>query len=112
MHVLSFLQICNYIISAIMKNKPSWLYAVTLKKSAIMTKPANNHDKPSPSDTPTDRPEDTGHKSVVRSEDKEYNADQPHGGNIAKKHEKEEQPVSPVKNPPAGEGAQQGKVQP
>ncbi len=77
-----------------------------------MTKPANSHDKPSPSDTPTERPDDMGHKSIVRGEDKEYQDDQPHGGNIAKKHQKEEQPVEPVKNAPAGKGAQEGKVQP
>jgi len=77
-----------------------------------MTKPANTPDKPSPSDTPTHRPKDNGHKSVVHSEDKEYKGDEPHGGNIAKKHEKEEQPVSPVKDAPAGKGAQKGKVQP
>ena len=77
-----------------------------------MTKPANSPGKPSPSDTPTERPADPGHKSVMRGGDKEYYANQPHGGNIAKKHEKEEQPVSPVKNAPAGKGVQQGKVQP
>jgi len=60
-----------------------------------MTKPANSTDKPSPSDTPTDRPHDNGHKSVVKKSDKVYKADQPHGGNIAKKREKEEQPVHP-----------------
>ncbi len=65
-----------------------------------MTKPANSKDKPSPADTPTDRPADNGHKSKVRKEDKTYNADEPHGGDIAKKHEKEEQPVNPVKSPP------------
>ena len=63
-----------------------------------MTKPANSKDKPSPADTPTDRPEDNGHKSVVKSEDKQYKADKPHGGDIAKKHEKEEQPVHPGDN--------------
>ncbi len=60
-----------------------------------MTKPANSTDKPSPTDTPTERPHDNGHKSVVKKSDKEYRADQPHGGDIAKKHEKEEQPVGP-----------------
>jgi len=60
-----------------------------------MTKPANSKDKPSPADTPTDRPNDNGHKSVVKSEDKQYKADKPHDGDIAKKHEKEEQPVHP-----------------
>jgi hypothetical protein len=77
-----------------------------------MTKPANSSDKPSPSDTPTDRPDDTGHKSVVHNDDKQYKADEPHGGNIDKKHEKEEQLVSPVKNAPAEKGAREGKVQP
>jgi hypothetical protein len=65
-----------------------------------MKKDANNHDKPSPSDTPTDRPNDNGHKSIVKKEDKEYNADEPKKGDIAKKHEKEEQPVEPIKTPP------------
>ena len=65
-----------------------------------MTKPANSTDKPSPADTPTERPDDTGHKSVVKNADKEYTADQPHGGDIAQKHENDEQPVSPVKTPP------------
>ncbi|WP_109609513.1 hypothetical protein [Mucilaginibacter oryzae] len=65
-----------------------------------MTKPANQKDKPSPSDTPTERPADEGHKSKVRKEDKQYHADNPHGGDIAQKHEKEEQPVHPVKSVP------------
>jgi hypothetical protein len=77
-----------------------------------MTKPANSTDKPSPADTPTHRPYDNGGKSKVRESDKEYHADKPHGGNIAKKHEKEEQPVSPIKNPPAEKGMEKGKVQP
>lgn len=65
-----------------------------------MTKPANDHDKPSPSDTPTHRPNDKGHKSVVKKEDKQYHADEPEQKNVAKRYEKEEQPVHPVKNPP------------
>jgi hypothetical protein len=65
-----------------------------------MTKPANSPDKPSPSDTPTDRPNDNGHESKVRREDKTYHEDEPHGGDIATKHEKEEQPVHPIKTPP------------
>jgi len=65
-----------------------------------MTKPANSPNKPSPSDTPTKRPNDNGGKSKVRKEDKQYHADKPHGGNIAKKHEKEEQPVDPIKTAP------------
>lgn len=60
-----------------------------------MKKPANSIDKPSPADTPTRRPHDNGGKSKVRNADKEYHADNPHGGDIAKKHEKEEQPVHP-----------------
>jgi hypothetical protein len=65
-----------------------------------MTTPANDHDKPSPSDTPTHRPTDEGHKSVVKKEDKQYDADEPQQENVAKKYEKEEQPVNPVKHPP------------
>jgi len=60
-----------------------------------MTKPANSTDKASPADTPTDRPNDNGHKSIVHNADEQYNADEPHGGNIATKHENEEQPVNP-----------------
>jgi hypothetical protein len=60
-----------------------------------MTKPANSPDKPSPTDTPTHRPHDNGDKSKVRKSDRQYNADEPHGGDIAKKHESEEQPVEP-----------------
>ena len=60
-----------------------------------MTKPANSTNKPSPSDTPTHRPHDDGGKSKVRHEVKQDQADKPHGGHIAKKHEKEEQPVGP-----------------
>lgn len=65
-----------------------------------MTTPANNHNKPSPSDTPTERPADNGHKSVVEKEDKEYHADEPGQDNVAKKYENEEQPVTPVKDAP------------
>jgi hypothetical protein len=77
-----------------------------------MTKPANSPDKPSPSDTPTHRPDDNGHKSVVKKVDKEYTADQPHGGDIAKEHENEEQPVGPGNQPPAEKGMDKGQVQP
>jgi len=56
-------------------------------------KNANSHNKPSPADTPSSRPNDEGHKSVVKKEDKEYKAKEPHKGDIAKKHESEEQPV-------------------
>jgi hypothetical protein len=58
-----------------------------------MTKPANSKDKPSPSDTPTRRPHDEGGKAKKKPEDKRYNARQPHGGDIAKRWENEEQPV-------------------
>lgn len=67
---------------------------------AIMTNPANDHNKPSPSDTPTERPADNGHKSIVEQQDKQYHADEPEQKNIAKKYQHEEQPVNPVKNPP------------
>jgi hypothetical protein len=63
-----------------------------------MTKPANNHKKPSPADTPTDTPTDNGHKSVVKKQDKQYHADEPEQEDIATKHEKEEQPVESVKS--------------
>ncbi|WP_184544455.1 hypothetical protein [Mucilaginibacter sp. FT3.2] len=65
-----------------------------------MTKPANNKDKQSPSDTPTNRPNDNGGKSKIKKEDRQYNAAEPHGGDIAKKHEQEEQPVHSVKAVP------------
>jgi|GEM_PF-461310 len=66
-----------------------------------MTEPANDHDKPSPSDTPTERPADEGHESVVKKEDKQYHADEPEQENIAEYYENREQPVKPVKTPPA-----------
>ena len=65
-----------------------------------MTTPANDHDKPSPSDTPTDRPNDEGHKSVVKDRDKQYHADEPQQKNVAKQYENEEQPVKSVNNAP------------
>ncbi|MCO5935738.1 hypothetical protein NAF17_09305 [Mucilaginibacter sp. RB4R14] len=65
-----------------------------------MTTPANDHNKPSPSDTPTNRPADNGHKSVVKKEDKQYHSDEPQQENVAKRYENEEQPVYPVKTPP------------
>lgn len=58
-----------------------------------MTKPANSKDKPSPADTPTKRPHDNGGKSKVHKADRIYHADEPHEGEIAKKHEQEEHPV-------------------
>jgi hypothetical protein len=65
-----------------------------------MTKPANSKDKPSPADTPSDRPNDNGGKAKIRQPDKDYNANEPHKGDIAKRHETEEQPVQPVKDAP------------
>ncbi len=65
-----------------------------------MTTPANNPDKPSPADTPTDRPNDEGHKSVVKNRDKQYHADEPEQENIATYYEEREQPVKPIKDPP------------
>ena len=70
---------------------------VMLLNITNMKKDANNQDKPSPSDTPTDRPADNGKKSKIEKEDKEYNADEPKNKDIAKKHENEEQPVNPIK---------------
>jgi hypothetical protein len=77
-----------------------------------MTKPANDPNKPSPSDTPTKRPEDDGGKAHIREEDKEYHAVEPHKGDIARKHEREEQPVNPGTKPPTEKGMEKGKVQP
>ena len=77
-----------------------------------MIKPANSRHKPSPSDTPTHRPHDEGNKAKRSKADDQYHADTPHGGDIAKKHEKEEQPVHPIKNPPKEKGMEKGKVQP
>lgn len=59
-----------------------------------MTKPANDHSKPSPADTPTERPEDNGGKAKVKKEDRQYHADEPKQENIAKRREQEEQPVN------------------
>ncbi|MEO6148990.1 MAG: hypothetical protein ABIN95_02950 [Mucilaginibacter sp.] len=77
-----------------------------------MTKPANSSDKPSPSDTPTQRPADNGGESKVRKEDRQYHADEPENENIAGRHENEEQPVQTIKDAPKEEGMDKGKVQP
>ncbi len=61
-----------------------------------MTKPVNAIDKPSP----TKKAVDNGGKAKVKKTDKEYKGNEPHGGEIAKKHENEEQPVHPVKKEP------------
>ena len=79
------------------------------KKSKNMATPANSKDKPSPSDTPTHRPDDNGGKSVV-GYDKTYTDRKLHK-NIAEQYEREEQPVETVKNPPKEKGMEKGKVQ-
>ena len=65
-----------------------------------MTKPANSKDKPSPADTPTERPDDNGGKAKVEKTDKEYDGENANFGNIQKKAEEQEQPVMPVKDAP------------
>jgi hypothetical protein len=65
-----------------------------------MTTPANDHDKPSPSDTPTDRPNDEGHKSVVEPQNEQYNAIEPQQEDVAGYYENREQPVTPIKDAP------------
>ena len=78
-----------------------------------MTKPANSRDKASPSDTPTDRPNDNGHKSVVKKEDKVYKEDNANFGNVNRQNREGEQPVQSVKIPPTEQkGQEEGKVQP
>lgn len=76
--------------------KPFYLLLVIY----TMTKPANSHNKPSPSDTPSRRPADNGHKSVVKKQDKQYHADEPEQENVAKLRENDEQPVHPIKKAP------------
>ena len=80
-------------------------------KIDVMTKPANSKDKPSPSDTPTHRPNDNGGKNVPGSDD-DYTARKMERNNIAKKHEREEQPLERIKNPPKEKGMEKGQVQP
>lgn len=65
-----------------------------------MTQPANSHNKPSPSDTPTDRPDDNGGKAVKKPVDKDYNEEEADFGNVAGQRAKDEEPVNPIKNPP------------
>jgi hypothetical protein len=76
-----------------------------------MTKPANSKDKPSPADTPTHRPNDNGGKAVTGN-DENYTRHKLEKNNIAVKHEREEHPVDPIKNPPDEKGMEKGKVQP
>jgi len=61
-------------------------------------KNANSHDKPSPADTPTERPNDNGHKSIV--DNKGYDADDLYDRKIKKHNERGEQPVQPIKKGP------------
>lgn len=77
-----------------------------------MTASANSHQKPNPSDTPTERPDDNGGKSLVRPEDKEYQDKQADFGDVAKQRETEEEPVNPIKTPPNEPGDDVGMVQP
>jgi hypothetical protein len=77
-----------------------------------MTNPANEHNKPSPSDTPSDRPDDNGGKAIIRPEDKEYHDEQADFGNVAQQHENDEEPVNPITTPPDEPGMREGKVQP
>jgi len=65
-----------------------------------MTDPANDPDKASPSDTPTERPDDNGGKSVVKSTDKKYKEEDADFGDVAKDREEREEPVNTVKIPP------------
>jgi hypothetical protein len=65
-----------------------------------MTNPANSHQKPSPSDTPSDRPDDNGGKVIKRPEDEEYHHDDADFGDVAKQYEEREEPVNPITTPP------------
>jgi len=76
-----------------------------------VTNPANSKDKPSPADTPTQRPNDKGGKSIVSS-DGNYTTRKLRKLSIAEQREREEQPVEPIKDPPAEKGMEKGKVQP
>jgi hypothetical protein len=76
-----------------------------------MTTPANSKDKPSPADTPTHRPNDNGGKSIVDA-DENYATRKLRRPSIAEQRERDEQPVEPIKNPPAGKGMEKGQVQP
>lgn len=62
----------------------------------IMTKPVNAIDKPSS----TKKAVDNGGKAKVKRADREYKENEPHSGEIARKHENEEQPVHSVKDEP------------
>lgn len=76
-----------------------------------MTKPANSKDQPSPSDEPTFPRLDTGGKAVVGSDDN-YTRHKLETNNIARKREREEHPVEPIKNPPKEKGMDKGQMQP
>ena len=65
-----------------------------------MTKPVNSENNRFPSGKNIESPDDNGGKAKIRKIDKRYHAREPHSGDIAKKHEKEEQPVYPVKDAP------------
>jgi len=65
-----------------------------------MTKAVIPNKKSTSIDKPRRNPHDAGGKSKIKKADLEYHANQPHGGDIAKKHEQEEQPVHSVKDAP------------
>jgi hypothetical protein len=82
------------------KQKTEVLVTLSINSNTTMTKAANNPDKPSPSDSPTEKPVDNGHKSVVKKEDKQYHKDNVNFGNVDKKRRNDEEPVNPIKTPP------------
>jgi hypothetical protein len=84
------------------------LLTCKLKK---VTNPTNSKDKPSPADTPTQRPNDKGGKSIVGS-DGNYTDRKLRRLSIAEQRERDEQPVESIKSPPAEKGMEKGKVQP
>jgi hypothetical protein len=76
-----------------------------------MTKPANSKDKPSPADTPTHSPNDNGGKSIVGA-DGNYATRKLRRLSITEQRERDEQPVEPIRRPPAEKGMEKGQVQP
>jgi hypothetical protein len=97
---------CNKVVAFVgeipnrFKQKIAALVNLSTNSNTTMTKAANSPDKPSPSDSPTEKPVDNGHKSVVKKEDKEYHADNANFGNVDKKRRNDEEPVNPIKTPP------------
>lgn len=58
-------------------------------------KPSSNFEEPVPEDKV-----DKGGKAVKKPQDKDYTSDEPQFKDPAKKRERSEQPVDPIKNPP------------